>query len=152
VLNEILEKFTNSDYFTRDHLLYFSSLRQFSMAYKIYLVREIVLHFISVGALTRLNKVDICVATPENQRKFRIAQKLNEVAYAGSYTTRSADELLSRPAVPREFSSNYLATWLVCLDKLASSTKQIYAKRICDDLLRRNILVKRTDSTFSLND
>jgi hypothetical protein len=151
VLREIERNFGDEEYFTRDHLLYFQCMRQFSMSYRIGLIREIVRAYVKSGKLLRYNISDFGINNPSNARKLRTMQRNHEVAYSGSYTTRAADELLIKDVPLKPFDSRWLAAWLDCLDHLAESTKNYYAKRIIDDLVRRGVLKEHPGFIYTVN-
>ena len=152
VWNEIQTRYSDAEYFTRDHLLYFTCMRQFSMAYRISLVRFVVRDLISDNKLLKFNTTDFAINSPENNRRYRTAMRNPEVAYSGSYTTRSADELLSREKTVNKFDLNWLADWLDCLSHLSDTTKSYYVRRIVDDLVRRGVLTEHPGKYFTVND
>jgi hypothetical protein len=151
LLREIEDSFADSEYFTRDHILYFTCLRQFSMSYRISLIREIMKNLLTAGRVIRYNITDFGINNAANVRRRQDMQTNKEVAYSGSYTTRAADELLKKAVPVKRFDSKWLSEWLLCLDHLAPTTRLYYARRIIDDLVRRGVLKRHTDSHYTVN-
>ncbi len=151
LLREIEVNFGAADYFTRDHLLYFTCLRQFSMSYRIWLIRVVVRNLTTAGRIIQYNITDFGINTAANVRRRDDLKKSNTVTYSGSYTTRAADELLKKELPVKRFDSKWLADWLLCLDHLAPTTRNYYARRIIDDLVRRGVLKQHTDAFYTVN-
>jgi hypothetical protein len=138
---EIQQYFGPDDIFTRDHLIYCNCLRQFSMAYRIALVRFAVKALMRTNKVLKFNVSDLGLYTPENVQRKRIMQRNKETVFAGSYVTRAADELLNRTLdANKAFDPQWLAEWLHCLQKLGPTTRFQYAQRISKDLTRRGVL------------
>jgi hypothetical protein len=152
IWKELQSRYSDAEYFTRDHILYFRIMRQFSVAYRISLVRRVVGELIEEIRLLELSRTDLVVNTPENMRRYRALQRdpNSASAYSGSYTTRSADELLNRRISKTRLDRDFLSGWLQCLSHLSDITRYQYACRIVDDLVRRGVLYDNQDGTFSV--
>jgi hypothetical protein len=114
------------------------------------LISGIVRNLIDDNKILPLSMTDLAINTPENMRRYRALQKSQPTAYSGSYTTRSADELLHRQLEEERFDQKFLTGWLECLQHLSESTQHQYTLRIVDDLVRRGILFDHEDGTYSV--
>src|ERR1700761_7354079 len=118
VWREIQYRYADAEYFTRDHILYFTTMRQFSISYRIQLTRFVCESLIKDNKILKFNTTDFAINTIENNKRYRAVMKNPTTTYAGSFTTRAADELLNKET--RElFDIPYLEGWLACVAHLA---------------------------------
>jgi hypothetical protein len=118
---EIVDKFSESEYFIREQLIQSDCLRQFSPGYRISIISQIVKKFIEQKKLIRLTYIDLAIWTPERARNGK--DRAKETAFSMKYVTTAADELINGVDKNKKITREWLADWLNCLDKLTDSSR-----------------------------
>jgi hypothetical protein len=145
---EIVNKFSESEYFIREQLIYAECLRQFSPGYRISIISQIVKKFIEQKKIIRLTYTDLAIWTPERARTGK--DRAKETSFSMRYVTTAADELINGVDKNRKITREWLADWLNCLAKLTDSSRYTYACRIINDLETRGVLIHKGDFVYSI--
>jgi hypothetical protein len=145
---EIVDKFSDSDYFIREQLMDTECLRPFSPGYRISLISQIVKKFVEQKKVIRLTYTDLAIWTPERARTGK--DRAKETSFSMRYVTSAADELLHGIDRNKKITREWLADWLNCLDKLVDDTRYHYACRIVNDLVMRGVLIHKGDFTYAV--